>query len=171
MRSKPYARPYASAGTTSARIALRLGPRMPRAAQAPVRSTATCHGAVASPTLLESTAVVTYPPTATFARRSGSSARAPPASLATPAAPSAMPSINPSADAGAPSVTVRKLGSSDVGISWPTSERKLASPIERTPGLNQVEVAVPDPRSVFMRRVCNPTDLPHSGHGRTLRTR
>ena len=44
------------------------------------------------------------------------------------------PRSNPNADAGAPSVTVRKLGSSDVGISCPTSERKLASPIDRTPG-------------------------------------
>ena len=70
-RSNPYARPYASGETTSARIALRLGPRTPRAAQAPVRNTATCHGAVANPMLLDRTAVVTYPPTATLERRVG----------------------------------------------------------------------------------------------------
>ena len=38
-------------------IALREGPRIPRAAQAPVRSTPTCQAAIASPTALESTAV------------------------------------------------------------------------------------------------------------------
>ena len=59
--------------------------------------------------------------------------------------------MRPSADAGAPSVTVRKLGSSEVGISWPESDRKLASPIDRTPGLNQVEVAAPAPGSVSTR--------------------
>ncbi len=56
-RSNPYARPYADGCTTSARIALREGPRIPRAAQAPVRNTPTCQAAVASPTALESTAV------------------------------------------------------------------------------------------------------------------
>ena len=74
-------------------------------------------------------------------RRCGSSASAPPPSFATPAAPSATPSISPNADAGAPSVTVRKLGSSDVGISWPTSDRKLASPMSRTPDVSHRSVA------------------------------
>jgi hypothetical protein len=48
-------------------------------------------------------------------------------------------------------VTVRKLGSSDVGISCPTSDRKLASPIDRTPGLSQLELAAPELGSVFTR--------------------
>ena len=43
----------------------------------------------------------------------------------------------PSADAGAPSVEVRRLGGSAVGISWPASAKKLAAPISATPGLSQ----------------------------------
>jgi hypothetical protein len=43
----------------------------------------------------------------------------------------------PSADAGAPSVEVSRLGSSAVGISWPASARKLAVPMPATPGLSQ----------------------------------
>ena len=66
-------------------------------------------------------------------RRSGSSASAPPANRATPAQPSAIPSISPSAAADAPSVVVRKLGSSAVGTSCPTSARRLAPPIPATP--------------------------------------
>jgi hypothetical protein len=45
-----------------------------------------------------------------------------------------MPSINPSADAGAFSVEVRNDGSSDVGTSCPISDKKLARPIPATPG-------------------------------------
>ena len=48
-----------------------------------------------------------------------------------------MPSIRPRAAAGAPRVAVRKLGSRAVGISWPASDRKLAAPMPRTPGVNQ----------------------------------
>jgi hypothetical protein len=44
-----------------------------------------------------------------------------------PASPSATPSMVPSTAAGAPSVDVRKLGSSAVGISWPASARRLAN--------------------------------------------
>jgi len=39
------------------------------------------------------------------------------------------PSIRPGGAAGAPRVLVSRLGSSAVGISWPTSARKLAAPI------------------------------------------
>ena len=72
--------------------------------------------------------MVVYPPMAVVRRRWGSSANAPPASFATPAAASATPSISPNAAAGAPNVVLRKLGSSDVGISCPASEKKLATP-------------------------------------------
>ena len=56
-RSNPYARPYADGMHHVGQDRVREGPRIPRAAQAPVRSTPTCHAAVASPTALESTAV------------------------------------------------------------------------------------------------------------------
>jgi len=62
---------------------------------------------------------------------------APPASRAAPASPSEMPSMRPRAAAGAPRVTVSRLGSRAVGISWPTSARKLAVPIPATPGPSQ----------------------------------
>ncbi len=87
--------------------------------------------------MLTRTAVVEYPPMAIDRRRDGSSARAPPASLAAPAAPSEIPSINPRTEAGAPMVTVSRSGSSAVEISWPASEKKLARPMPATPGLIQ----------------------------------
>ena len=43
---------------------------------------------------------------------------------------------HPSAAAGAPRVLVRKLGSSEVGTSWPRSARRLAAPMPRTEGPN-----------------------------------
>ena len=46
-------------------------------------------------------------------------------------------SISPSAAAGAPRVAVSRLGSRAVGISWPTSARKLAVPMPTTPGPSQ----------------------------------
>ena len=49
-----------------------------------------------------------------------------------------MPSMSPRAEAGAPSVTVRKVGSSAVGISWPASEKKLAMPMARAPGVSHL---------------------------------
>ena len=78
-----------------------------------------------------------YPPTAVVLRRSGSSASAPPPSLATPPSPSASPSITPSAAAGAPSVLVRKAGSSAVGTSYPRSASRLEPPIATTPRFSQ----------------------------------
>ena len=48
-----------------------------------------------------------------------------------------MPSISPSAEAGAFSVDVRNDGNSEVGTSCPTLDRKLAKPIPATPRLNQ----------------------------------
>jgi len=45
--------------------------------------------------------------------------------------------MSPRVDADAPSVVVSRLGSSAVGISWPTSARKLAVPMPATPGPNQ----------------------------------
>ena len=116
-RSNPYARPYTFAETTSANNALRAGTLNPRAVHAPARNTATCHTLPATPINPDNTAVVAYPPTATERRRSGSSANAPPTSRAAPAKPSAIPSINPNADAGALNVLVRKLGSNEVGTS------------------------------------------------------
>ncbi len=47
-----------------------------------------------------------------------------------------MPSITPSATAGAWRVLVRKLGSSAVGTSCPWSASKLAVPTPRTPGVS-----------------------------------
>ena len=67
-RSNPYARPYTCAGTTSASSALRAGTRSPRAVQAAARNTPACHGATAAPIAEDSTAVNTYPPTATRRR-------------------------------------------------------------------------------------------------------
>src|SRR5581483_4029111 len=140
-RSKPYARPYAAGGAMSARSALRDGPRTPRPAHASARRIPTCQAAVAAPISDESTAVPTYPPTAVVRRRSGSSASGPPAKRATPPAPSAIPSITPSAAAARaaprPSVFERNAGSSAVGTSCPRSESRLAAPIARTPGVSQ----------------------------------
>jgi hypothetical protein len=65
---------------------------------------ATCQTELAAPIRLDRMAVAVQPPTATLRRRCGSSASAPPPSLAAPARPSAAPSIAPSAAAGAPSV-------------------------------------------------------------------
>src|SRR5215218_674220 len=48
-----------------------------------------------------------------------------------------MPSIVPSAAAGAPSVVVSNEGSNAVGTSWLTSDRKLATPIPATPRFSQ----------------------------------
>jgi hypothetical protein len=45
--------------------------------------------------------------------------------------------MRPRAAAGAPNVAVSRLGSRAVGISWPTSARKLAAPMPRTPGMSQ----------------------------------
>ena len=69
-------------------------PADPRATHAPVRRIPTCNGVTANPIALERTAVAVYPPIATVRRRCGSSASAPPASLAAPAIPSATPSIS-----------------------------------------------------------------------------
>ena len=101
----------------SASSALRAGTRSPRAAHAPARKIPACHGAAAAPIAADSTAVVVYPPTATRRRRPGSSASAPPASRASPAPASEMPSISPSADAGACKTEVSSEGSSAVGTS------------------------------------------------------
>ena len=157
-RSNPYARPYAPGGTTSASNAFRAGTLMPRAVHAPTRNTATCQMPVAAPIRLESTAVAVYPPTAVVRRRSGSSASAPPPSRAAPAAPSASPSINPSAAAGAPSVDVSRLGNSAVGTSWPTSDNRLARPMPATPcvshfGCSSLLVSVSATPHVFKCRV------------------
>jgi hypothetical protein len=54
-----------------------------------------------------------------------------------PAKPPEMPSISPSAAAGAPRVAVTNEAISEAGISWPTSARKLAVPIPATPGASQ----------------------------------
>ena len=143
-RSSPYARPYASGGATSASSALRAGPRTPRATQPAIRSKPACHTAVASPIAAVRIAVAVYPPTAVVLRRSGSSASAPPPSLATPPSPSASPSITPSAAAGAPSVLVRKAGSRAVGTSWPRSASRLAPPIATTPRFSQGRSASAD---------------------------
>ena len=94
----------------------------------------------APPVAADSTAVVAYPPTATARRRLGSSARAPPSSRATPARASLTPSMTPNTDAGAPSVEVSKLGNNDVGTSCPASDKKLATPIPVTPGVNHPSV-------------------------------
>ena len=69
-------------------------------------------------------------------RRPGSSDSAPPTKRPPPARPSEMPSRSPSAAAGAPRVVVTKLGIRAVGISWPTSARKLAVPMPPTPGVS-----------------------------------
>src|SRR2546421_2022884 len=53
-----------------------------------------------------------------------------------PASPSATPSMRPRAAAGAPNET-RRLGNKAVGISWPTSARKLAAPMPTTPADSQ----------------------------------
>ena len=74
-----------------------------------------------------------YPPSATRRRRWGSSASAPPASLAKPETASLSPSTNPSAAAGAPRTTVMNDARSAVGISCPTSASRLATPIPVTP--------------------------------------
>ncbi len=65
-------------------------------------------------------------------RREGSSAKAPPAKRAIPAAPSLNPSIRPNADTGVPSVDVNKLGRREVGFSCPRTDIRLAEPIART---------------------------------------
>lgn len=44
-----------------------------------------------------------------------------------------MPSISPSPEAGAPRAVVTRLAISPVGMSWPTSARKLAEPMPTTP--------------------------------------
>jgi hypothetical protein len=44
--------------------------------------------------------------------------------------------MTPRAEAGAPSVEVNRLGSRAVGISWPTSAKRLALPMPATPGPN-----------------------------------
>jgi hypothetical protein len=64
-----------------------------------------------------------------------------------------MPSIRPSAPAEAPSVPVRNVGSTEVVISWPESDNRLAAPTAPTPGVNQrgddwPEVAGSPPDSV-----------------------
>src|SRR5205814_4190795 len=134
-------------GAMSARSAFRDGPRTPRAAHASERRTPTCHAAVATPISDERTAVVAYPPTAVARRLAGSSASGPPAKRAAPLAPSAIPSISPSAaaarDAPRPSVSERNDGRSAVGTSCPRSESRLAAPIARTPGRNQRCSAAP----------------------------
>ena len=56
-RSNPYARPYASGGTTSASSALRAGTRRPRDAQRAARNAPTCQAAVVTPISDEKTAV------------------------------------------------------------------------------------------------------------------
>ncbi len=55
----------------------------------------------------------------------------------TPVSASLMPSIRPSAPAEACSVAVRKLGRTAVVISWPASEKKLATPTPPTPAVSQ----------------------------------
>lgn len=126
IRSKPYARPYALAGTMSASSALRAGTRRPRVVQAAARSTPTCQTEVAAAVAAPSMAVVVQPPTATLRRLAGSSARMPPPKRAAPASASETPSIAPSAAAGAPRVEVSREGSKAVGSrgrrrrgSWP----------------------------------------------------
>ena len=56
-RSNPYARPYASDGTTSASSALRAGTRSPRDDQAATRRAPTCQTPVVIPISDEKTAV------------------------------------------------------------------------------------------------------------------
>ena len=83
-------------------------------------------------------AVAVYPPRALARRRSGSSASAPPAKRATPAPPSAIPSIRPSAAAGCPKRRGEKAQErSAVGTSCPRSARKLAPPMPATPRVSQ----------------------------------
>ena len=140
MRSKPYARPYASAGTTSARIALRLGPRIPRAAQAPVRSTDDLpwRGGETDAAGEHRGRHVAADGDLRAAVRDRRPARRRRAWLHRPRRRRRLRST-PSADAGAPRVTVRKLGSSAVGISCPyIGQEARRAPIHRTPGLNQV---------------------------------
>src|SRR5262245_8533454 len=47
----------------------------------------------------------------------------------------------PSAAAGACRVDVSRLGSSEVGISWPASESRLAVPMPATPGVSHRSLA------------------------------
>ena len=92
-RSKPSARPKADGSTASASSAFRAGTRSPRAVQAPARRRPTCQADVARPIPADRIAVAVYPPTATLRRRPGSSASAPPTSLAMPLSASAISSI------------------------------------------------------------------------------
>ena len=131
-----------SAGTTSASSALRAGTRSPRAAQAPARSSADLpdRGGGADRGGEDGGGGVAADGDA-LRRRSGSSARAPPAQPRGAGQP--VGDAFDQARARRPArrgSTVRKRGSSAVGISWPTSARRLAAPIPRTPGVSQASV-------------------------------
>ena len=123
-------------GTTSASSAFRAGTRRPRAAQAPARRTPTCQAEVATPISRREhrgrgvAADRAAPAARVVGERAAGEARG-------PGSPSAIPSISPSAAAGAPRVEVRKLGSSAVGTSCPRSARRLAPPIPATPRVSQ----------------------------------
>src|SRR5262249_14902787 len=73
------------------------------------------------------------PPRATRASTEGRRPRSPQGSRT----PAPTPQAAAKAAAGAPSVEVRRLGSSEVGTSCPRSASRLAAPIARTPGPNQ----------------------------------
>jgi hypothetical protein len=72
------------------------------------------------------------------ARRLSSFATGPANSIASPISASLMPSIRPSAPADAPSVTVTKLGRTEVAISWPASLKKLVRPTLPTPRVSHL---------------------------------
>src|SRR5271167_525120 len=69
-------------------------------------------------------------------RRAGRSAIQPPANFAKLERPSETPSMIPSAYAGAPRLA-RNAGKIAVAASWPQSEKRLASPMPRTPRVSQ----------------------------------
>lgn len=70
-------------------------------------------------------------------------ANASPASRASLASPSEMPSITPRAAAGARRGEVTRLGSSAVGTSCPTSASRLAAPMPATPGRSHFRMSSP----------------------------
>ena len=103
----------------------------------------------ARPIAAVASAVPAYPLEASRARRAGSFDSGPPASFATPTSASEAPSITPSAPGPACSVEVRKLGSTDVAISCPASEKKLAAPTPTTPDVSHRSSKAAGPGSTW----------------------
>lgn len=136
LSSRPKARPPAFGITESASIASLTCPLMPRPSQPAERTSSTCGQELTKAKRPVVRPVKKFPETAIGFRLPARSLNQPAPSLTKEETASDIPSIMPSAKAGAP-MEIRNSGRTAVAISWPASQKKLDNSMPKMLRLSQ----------------------------------